>query len=1067
MADEQISFTVSDNGSVERITKLLDALGVSGDEAIKRLSGALPTYSNAARAAEDQQKLMNIAIAAGIRDMGALGAAARQLTEAELRLAAGSKDVAAALQRVGAEEQAAAAKARELTRELTEQSKAQATANAARASGSTIAGAYGSAIGAVSNAYGAAARAGGSMVASLTSINNSVMGVATSIGVYVSATKMLHNVDAYESIKMSLAAVKRQGEDTNATFMKLGNLAVQTQQPFEALAKSFAQVQAALLKTADGGRSAYPVMENLAKAFYVTQTPAAASARVLHDFAEAMSQGNLQGQQLNSALMQSPQVMALFSEALGKNVSTLTAHAQHTVHLREKLSDLQNHAKEHTQTVYSATAAYNNYSNQIRNTDQTIQQHQAKLDALREARGNNTTKIVAEENMLKSLAQTRAKEVQGLERSQQAINAARDAQDRATMAKEEHIKKTLKLMDTMSRENIIAVLTSDKFREAINRLAADANGTVRGAFEALNTRFIMWLHTTGSADATVKAFNVTLNAIGQNLNVIMPIVGAFILSWSIVKIAAVITALKELAVALGLVRVATLALTALSNPYIAIVVAIGVAVAAVITYFDKWGAVMNGLSVAWEAVKSVASATMGYLVQAWNWLVDAMRPVVEKFMPIWIEMIERAKKAWDELAAVFTRGLSDILNGLGLANGEVKSLGEVFKVAWTQAIEPTIKAIVQGFAILIVGAITAVVAAIEGIVGAIIKVISWIDKAIAGFTAMKNAAAGATAGGGGDFRPATGGGARNGASWTVPGASGVDSRLIAVSPGERVTVQTPAQYYGHSAQPTMPPVRAAFRDGGTYYVAQTAQEKTEDIVGIAVSNNLARKSHEAPITVIQQNNSTVREVTSSITSASNEVKSRSWEAVSDTSSGGYSSSSSDDNMGQKALRRQEELNAAIDAVNAARQVTAVAGVSKPTSLTGWSYEQTLTWVIVNGEIQPNPNYPATALTKGGDSYAATQRLQEIERRPLSSFRDGGSFIVPGASGVDSRMINIAASPGEEISVKTPAQRKAEQGGGNNSARPVNVTIVTNDANSFARSKSQVGSDMKRQLNKVR
>lgn len=56
-------------------------------------------------------------------------------------------------------------------------------------------------------------------------------------------------------------------------------------------------------------------------------------------------------------------------------------------------------------------------------------------------------------------------------------------------------------------------------------------------------------------------------------------------------------------------------------------------------------------------------------------------------------------------------------------------------------------------------------------------------------------------------------------------------------------------------------------------------------------------------------------------------------------------------------------------------------------------------------------------------------------RPLSDFAYGGSFKVGGSGGTDSSLVAFNATPGEQVTVNTPAQQRGSSGGD-----PINITI---------------------------
>jgi lambda family phage tail tape measure protein len=80
---------------------------------------------------------------------------------------------------------------------------------------------------------------------------------------------------------------------------------------------------------------------------------------------------------------------------------------------------------------------------------------------------------------------------------------------------------------------------------------------------------------------------------------------------------------------------------------------------------------------------------------------------------------------------------------------------------------------------------------------------------------------------------------------------------------------------------------------------------------------------------------------------------------------------------------------------------------------------------------------------------------------VPQFATGGAFNVGGTGGVDSQMVAFRASPGERVTVQTPAQQARGR-------RPANVTInvVTPDAQSFQRAQGSILARTQRQLDRA-
>lgn len=96
----------------------------------------------------------------------------------------------------------------------------------------------------------------------------------------------------------------------------------------------------------------------------------------------------------------------------------------------------------------------------------------------------------------------------------------------------------------------------------------------------------------------------------------------------------------------------------------------------------------------------------------------------------------------------------------------------------------------------------------------------------------------------------------------------------------------------------------------------------------------------------------------------------------------------------------------------------------------------------------------TADSKG--NTASFTRLDKIK-----GYRNGGSFMVGGAAGVDRNLVSFKASRGERVDVSTPSQqRKQAKGSSEGGVRNYfNFNIQTRDAQSFRLSRNQLASDV--------
>jgi len=83
------------------------------------------------------------------------------------------------------------------------------------------------------------------------------------------------------------------------------------------------------------------------------------------------------------------------------------------------------------------------------------------------------------------------------------------------------------------------------------------------------------------------------------------------------------------------------------------------------------------------------------------------------------------------------------------------------------------------------------------------------------------------------------------------------------------------------------------------------------------------------------------------------------------------------------------------------------------------------------------------------------------------FRSGGAFSISGGTGVDSKIVPIAASPGERVDIRTRKQVRDEQGmGGGDTHVSVSMVVNTPDADSFRKSEKQISREFLTRMAKV-
>lgn len=353
-------------------------------------------------------------------------------------------------------------------------------------------------------------------------------------------------------------------------------------------------------------------------------------------------------------------------------------------------------------------------------------------------------------------------------------------------------------------------------------------------------------------------------------------------------------------------------------------------------------------------------------------------------------------------------------------------------------------------------------------------------------TAMANMGNASDPNGGSVFNPINGptadlGANRNGGSYTVPGGGATDSTLVQfmATPGERVTISTPAQAAGHVPH---------FRDGGANLVTDLGLQN----IGFSAASTNSVTGYTAP------------------------------SATSAPSIGGVSSAANDNADPADAIAQALSIYSTVPLLFQ-RQVDALSYMRKDPASTAYITDEMAgllsrglnvrmiydgfsaasvkagpQWIEEDGPEQQaydkaQINYSTMsndknpfAMYRGGQAQADidlavltnagalrwndAKRLYESRQNgnfERTHARDGLDYLVPGGGGVDTRMLNLAVSPGERVSVQTPAQqREATRQTGGGKQVVVQMTVNTPDANSFRKSQTQTLQELQTKLNRI-
>jgi tape measure domain-containing protein len=413
-------------------------------------------------------------------------------------------------------------------------------------------------------------------------------------------------------------------------------------------------------------------------------------------------------------------------------------------------------------------------------------------------------------------------------------------------------------------------------------------------------------------------------------------------------------------------------------------------------------------------------------------------------------------------------------------------------------------------------------------VGSVLRTIDgFLDKAQAAIDRMKSSAQNSSQqtrdvlnqGGYNNFSISDVPGHRAGGSWSVPGAGAVDSTLVQfmASPGEQITVTTPAQTYGHNSVPhfrnggsfTANDNIPHFRDGGNLAVTMglsgiatymesdqpqvTGYQYTPYNPGTVTTPAIDTPIETTPITVIDpppvdgggivgnpigggdNGNDPLSDVVNSLSiyqTAPKLLYQRSVDAMSylrkEASALAYLTSDA-----IKLLAAGHDVRFIYDGLDKAAVQRGALWVEGTDDIQQQFDKTEVNYMTSSHDYNPFATWP------GGETGARLQLQNLINQgaipwngaklqaeaasnnnfdrtnhnQSIMHARDGLEYDVPGAGAVDSRIMSLAVSPGEHVSVTTPMQQRSGDSAGGRQ-QIINMKVVTPDANSFRRSQTQ-------------
>jgi len=376
---------------------------------------------------------------------------------------------------------------------------------------------------------------------------------------------------------------------------------------------------------------------------------------------------------------------------------------------------------------------------------------------------------------------------------------------------------------------------SISLREYVNALnassqsAADAAAkmtvTIGQALATLHTRWMVFLNDGKVATSIQRGLVAVINGLGQSLSAVVPAIAALAAAWASVKIASIASEFTAL--------LATLSGFVVLNPVAAVVIGIAAAVAGVISYFGQWGTVIGVIQSAWQAFASAISPVLtaigGYvqpviqylqqigaaimaMLPSWDQLKAVASSVGQALLPIWQAIQPSLQSVWDAVKGLVA-AYGELYTALQPLGAYIQSSLVTYFQWWNEQLgnsDSTISRLVSSVGILM-GWLAKVAAFVAStLVTAFSGWISTISFAINIMTKLINLATQWSSSktsvdykspapmlydNGTGFRDGGVIYARDGYSWTVPGAGPVDSVPVhmRVSPGEQIIVRTRQQ----------------------------------------------------------------------------------------------------------------------------------------------------------------------------------------------------------------------------------------------------------------------------------
>jgi len=562
-------------------------------------------------------------------------------------------------------------------------------------------------------------------------------------------------------------------------------------------------------------------------------------------------------------------------------------------------------------------------------------------------------------------------------------------------------------------------------QKQVDKDFAKTGVTISQAFTILDNAFTRFIGQSGSASGASKILSEGIVFLAMNIDKVAFAIIAATAAWVGYRIAVMAVAAAQ--------WLANAAISA--NPIVRLVTIIGGGIALLIAFTTEWKTVVDVMTAAGKTA-----------LEVFKWIADGVTSAIKWMMEF--------GKATNEVATAFSAGFGSAIEAVvGFFTSWASWLMNLITVTvpgyFFSGVEAIRKFFVDGFTAIkdfIVGIFTNLKKMLEDFVK---SAMSFIDRVISAAKSAANAIA--SLGGGGSGKevagarasggPVTGGKTylvgENGPELFSPNSSGMIIPNGGSSTGSAQQLQAANSNYDATRSQRMleDSLQAAL---GVHFeslraIGNETNVKLDKLIELGTQTANATTSLNSTVETANANGSTASGTSAinnfgigGVQTGTEVTAPSSIPAYAPPSSGGGSSGGGS-SVGYWVGQLAKALTDEVTGLRAGNQ-----------SRVNWVRSQ------IPGDILDEVTVRARRQVFGAGNSATI------------NFRTGGQFVVPGGTGVDSKVIPIRATPGEEVNVRTRKQvRDEENTGGQRGGDTFIFQVSTPDANSFRQSETQV------------